>query len=164
MREECIALGIALQHLGNFCLDNFSDRILVQKKIYCAQMLGVDFGFSFNWYLRGPYSPGLTSLAFEAINQGPEQLSNYHLNEEVTSKLDIVNTIANDGRKMGLSEVSWLELVASVHYLTCAATWIKKRTKDAIWEKLHEYKPKYTQTNFEKAWETLTDYRVLPAT
>lgn len=163
MREQSIALGIALKYLDNFCLHNFTDRILVQKKIYCAQMLGVDFGFSYNWYLRGPYSPGLTSLAFEAISQGSEQLSDYQLNEEVISKLDMVSTIANDERKMELSEASWLELIASVHYLTCEASWIKDRTKEAIWEKLHEYKPKYSRPHFENAWDVLTNYRVLPA-
>lgn len=163
MQEEGLALGLTLDYLGNFSLNSFNDRIIVQKKIYCAQMLGIDFGFSYNWYLRGPYSPELTSLAFETVNSGLSSLDGYELSDDVIEKLNIVKDIAEARENWGLSEVDWLELVCSVHYLIHEASWIKDKSKENIAKNLFEYKPKYDTNDFNAAWSTLDDQGLIGA-
>lgn len=40
---------------------SFEDRLLAQKIIYIAQsLLDIDFGYSFVWHIRGPYSKALS--------------------------------------------------------------------------------------------------------
>ena len=35
-------------------LDSFAARLSLQKAIYLVQEAGVQLGYSFHWYLRGP--------------------------------------------------------------------------------------------------------------
>ena len=46
-------------------VDKFEDRIIVQKVIFLLQIKKVEFGYDFNLYLRGPYSPDLTKDMFD---------------------------------------------------------------------------------------------------
>ena len=55
------ALGVPVR------LDSFADRLTVQKSVYLAQAAGVQLGYQFHWYLRGPYSPTLTRDAFGVV-------------------------------------------------------------------------------------------------
>lgn len=55
---------------------DFEDRLKVQKVIYLLKLKGVDAGFKYNLYVRGPYSPDLTqeiysnSAGFEGLHTG----------------------------------------------------------------------------------------------
>lgn len=42
-----------------FRIDTFEDRLKLQKLVYIAKFYGIDLGYHFNEYLRGPYSPEL---------------------------------------------------------------------------------------------------------
>jgi uncharacterized protein YwgA len=41
-------------------VDEFQDRLKMQKIVYILQKMGVKSGFSFGLHVRGPYSPDLT--------------------------------------------------------------------------------------------------------
>lgn len=41
-------------------LERFEDRLIAQKVVYLLQLKGVKSGFSYDLYVRGPYSPDLT--------------------------------------------------------------------------------------------------------
>jgi hypothetical protein len=41
--------------------DHFEDKLIIQKAVYLLQLKGVRTGFGFNLYVRGPYSPALTT-------------------------------------------------------------------------------------------------------
>jgi uncharacterized protein YwgA len=41
-------------------VDDFQDKLVMQKVIYLLEKLGIDCGYSYSLYLRGPYSTGLT--------------------------------------------------------------------------------------------------------
>jgi len=51
-----------LAALNYSCLssDDFQDKLVIQKIVYLLQMKGIKFNYSFNLYVRGPYSPDLT--------------------------------------------------------------------------------------------------------
>ncbi|MGD0817828.1 MAG: hypothetical protein ABR986_05440 [Methanomassiliicoccales archaeon] len=45
--------------------ENFEDKLVIQKIVYLIQLKGMRTGYAFNLYVRGPYSPDLTSDIYE---------------------------------------------------------------------------------------------------
>lgn len=111
-----IANGLIFQAL-EVEKDTFDERLLSQKKIFLLENLGVEIGYSYNWYIRGPYSPDLTSYIFANLDMLREQdLSKYSLSENVKEKIEIVNGLANK-KPDSLDTSSWYELLASIFYI-----------------------------------------------
>lgn len=52
-------------------------NVLFAKRDLSLQSLGTDFGYSYNWYLRGQYSPALANYVYSNI----EILSNTDFND-----------------------------------------------------------------------------------
>ncbi|MHA1731449.1 MAG: hypothetical protein ACTSU5_05875 [Promethearchaeota archaeon] len=70
-------------------MNNFSNRLVLQKTIYLIQKLGFDLGYRFNWYLRGPYSPSLAADGFYIESLLEERQENLDLREDsLQSNLD----------------------------------------------------------------------------
>ncbi len=57
----------SLENAGvyEFKINTFEDRLKLQKIVYIAKCFGIDLGYSFNEYLRGPYSPELADDYYE---------------------------------------------------------------------------------------------------
>ena len=58
-------LGVLIKDIGNFDMDTFDGRLRFQKTVQILQAFGIDLGYYYNWYLRGPYCPDLTRDGFE---------------------------------------------------------------------------------------------------
>src|SRR5207253_11490502 len=97
MNASRIELALVLHHLDvPIDLRTFSNRLNVQKKIYLAQIAGIDLGYRFGWYIRGPYSTGLTQDAFtlkDEISSGDTEQEGYRLHPTVTKCLDEAKTL-----------------------------------------------------------------------
>src|SRR3989344_71579 len=52
----------------SFDMSTFSNRLRLQKVIYFIQEMGINLGYSFSWYLYGPYCPDLTKDAYQIDN------------------------------------------------------------------------------------------------
>ena len=143
-----IANGLVFQALG-VSKDTFDDRLLSQKKVFLLQELGVDMGYSYNWYVRGPYSPDLTTYIFNNLDVLKEQdFSNYRFSDTVQKKISSVNALANS-KPDSLSIPSWYELLASVLYIH--TRW----KKEDVFASLVQYKPQYTCDHFKAAVDEL---------
>ena len=46
-------------------VSDFEGRVIIQKVIYLLKLKGVETGFNYNLYVRGPYSPSLTRELYE---------------------------------------------------------------------------------------------------
>ena len=76
---------------------SFEDRLRLQKYVYIMERLGLDLGYSFSGYLRGPYSPDLAddyySKADDVLN-----LRTFHMltekEREVAEKMKEVVTLS----------------------------------------------------------------------
>ena len=111
-----IAKGLIFQAL-KVEKDSFDDRLISQKKLYLLQMLGIDIGYSYNWYIRGPYSPHLSTYVFNNLDVLKEQdFSAYNLSDTVKKAIDKINNLENK-KPESLSISSWYELLASVLYI-----------------------------------------------
>ena len=73
-----------LKNLGmkNPSTEDFEDKLVIQKAVYLLQLKGVKTGFEFNLYVRGPYSPALTT---ELYNH-PRELRSLETSTQLSGK------------------------------------------------------------------------------
>lgn len=139
-----IANGLVFQALG-VNKDSFEGRLMSQKKVFLLQELGINMGYSYNWYVHGPYSPDLTTYIYNNIDVLIEQdLSKYCFSDTVQEKIDAVNSLGKV-KPDSLDVPSWYELLASVVYIQ------KKWKKDDAFSCLVEYKPQFSREHYNVA-------------
>ncbi|MCX6804145.1 MAG: hypothetical protein NTY48_06300 [Candidatus Diapherotrites archaeon] len=63
-------------------LDNFDNKLVIQKTIFLLQKKGIDCGVPYNFYVRGPYSPELTKGMYEE----QEKLKSLKTSKELSKK------------------------------------------------------------------------------
>jgi hypothetical protein len=99
-------------------LGTFSSRLQLQKQVYLLQSLGLPTEFSYNWYLRGPYSPGLTKVAFEEVvepsNRDDRTYEEFKLSSSSQGLLDRLSRMKEQRPEPLAEEDDWLELLASM--------------------------------------------------
>ena len=121
MKKAQINLKLFLDALGiSSEISTLEDRKRVQKAVYIGQEAGVDLGYSYGWYLLGPYSPELTQDYFtlnDDLINGDEDYKRYKLVEPLLGKLDDIKSLMEVPQKVNLPQEDWLELVASIVYL-----------------------------------------------
>jgi hypothetical protein len=119
MDRQRIGLKLALDSLGqDLDLSDFDRRLILQKAVYLVQAAKVDLGYTFHWYLRGPYSPALTRDAFALraeLAQDTDELRDWNLDPVSLGYLaklrEVFRSIPAETRARRL------ELLASVHFL-----------------------------------------------
>jgi uncharacterized protein YwgA len=165
VNKDHILLKLALDRIGfsDIQLDGFTDRKILQKKIYLLQLTGIDLGFRYNWYVKGPYSPALADAAFalrEEI-QYDNEYEGYQLNPKTENKFEKLDEIIKLPDTFEAEEHEWLELLASLHYLKHIAYWSGKDNPpfEEIFYKLIKSKPQFTNKKelVEAAWQRLNE-------
>ncbi|BCU68703.1 hypothetical protein HS7_21400 [Sulfolobales archaeon HS-7] len=84
-----IALSVLKYAKPDLRLDiknSFDDRLRLQKYVFIMEKLGLNLGYDFNEYLRGPYSPGLAM--------------DYYGNADTVKELKISRELTNEERKV----------------------------------------------------------------
>ncbi len=152
MSRRLAGLAAFMRELS-LSLDGFSNRILTQKTIYLCQVVGVDLGYRYNWYLKGPYSPALTSDAFEL--KDITQFQNVRLKDHVRGKIQVVNDLLAKHHNYDLEKADWSELLVSLHYLRHISPQPVKKTKDEVINALCECKNYFTSDQAACAWDEL---------
>lgn len=137
MDSRALALKLVLQNLGvEHNIDTVTDRLTLQKAIYLAQAAQVDLGYSYGWYLRGPYSPRLTQDYYNLASLSDEDLldglSAHELKESVKKNLKRVKTLVASTTRGEVSLARWLELLASLHYLLQVSNLTEAATRHRI--------------------------------
>jgi uncharacterized protein YwgA len=71
----------ALEDAGiyRFKIDLFEDRLKLQKIVYIAKHFGIDLGYTFNEYIRGPYSPELADDYYKLKDIWDEEIRRLEL-------------------------------------------------------------------------------------
>jgi uncharacterized protein YwgA len=126
MDNDLIILNICLHELGvPPAIDTINDRKRVQKAIYLAQAAGVNFGYDYNWYVHGPYSPELANdyyklaeaLLVKDIPVSGDGNNGLQIEGSVRNKLKSLASIINKPPGFPLEQEDWLELASSLHFL-----------------------------------------------
>jgi len=133
------ALGI------NPKMETFSERKLMQKLVYLLQKFGIDLGFYYNWYLHGPYSPGLTRVLFEIVEEGPKR--HMALTQEQITKIAELRSILGDDFRSS----DKLELIVSIDYLRERARRIRASDREVL-KILKKQKPYFTEQEISECW------------
>ena len=115
-----------LKQLGiDIDVSTFSKRLILQKIVYFLQEAGNHLGYSFGWYIHGPYSPDLTSDLYSVVgilDKGiiPKNFEVGMLSEREKDGINKVKKLMQRIGEISQSEkdkVKWLELLASLHYV-----------------------------------------------
>ena len=105
----------------DFTFANFSERMEVQKTTYLLQEMGLNFGdYGFRWYKHGPYSQAVHDDSFYIIGNFQKiqsesagiKFKDFANDLILKFKELFINTKAT-----GYDFPTWLEAVASIHYL-----------------------------------------------
>ncbi len=141
MSAKLAALKLFLDELGiESSIDTIDDRKRVQKAVYLGQIARVDLGYRFGWYLRGPYSTGLTKDYYalaDAVNSGELDTQGRTLKPELRERLKRIRPLLDPPSGVHLSQEDWLELLASLHFLQ----YVSKFDQDKAVERIRQEKP-----------------------
>ena len=142
-----------LNSLCNVSLDKFDDRLRMQKLGYLVQSLGASGGFTFSWYLRGPYSSSLTKMLYSAEEIGilGKKPSLSHEEKQIIKNLK--QLLQNN-----LDDPRTLELYASVWYLL-PKQHVSTDDVDYILETFKTAKPNYSNHEVRKCIDTILHFK-----
>lgn len=155
MNNIDIANGIVFQKMA-ISKESFDDRLMSQKKIYLLQSLGTDLGYTYNWYVHGPYSPSLTNNIYNNLEVLiSSDFSEYHLSETAENNIEKVNSLIED-KKPELAAASWYELLASLLYIyNNKNSWKVDDNKKSLFDALMKQKPQFSEEQCAYAYQVL---------
>lgn len=128
-------------------VDTFSDRKKLQKLVYLTENFGIDLGFTFSWYVYGPYSSKLTRVMFDKDQGTSSKLASIpNLKDKIKN---LRNFLGDD-----ITSSDKLELLASVHYIACIIDDPTSR-KTEVFNIIGEQKPQFTKEEVENAYSKI---------
>jgi len=111
-------LDLFLRELGeDSSIDGIDNRLRLQKAVYLGQLFGVDLGYRYSWYVKGPYSPPLTQDYYKLAESIADTRSGKVLRPDLSEKLRSARELLRVPTGVTLDKPQWYELLASLHYL-----------------------------------------------
>lgn len=86
-----------------FNVDEFDDRLKMQKLVYFARECGLDVPYNYNIYRHGPYSPALAEDYYEISDSGNRRVGASEIDTATFEEL-----VEGRGNE-------WLEIAATIH-------------------------------------------------
>jgi len=135
-------------------METFSERKRVQKMVYLLdKVFHLNFGFSYNWYLHGPYSPELTKLIFDVIEKEREDIAKpVNLSAEDRAKIGRLRLFLCDD----IESTDALELLVSLHYILKCSPDSDSKVENAV-DFLKSKKPYFSDEEISDALKRLQD-------
>lgn len=151
---DAYALGLLLQDIGNFDMSSFRGRLLFQKTVQLLQSFGIDLGYRYNWYLRGPYSPDLAKVGFELKDVVPKlrDIPIEFENKTNKSRYDRFTAFMMDKK----DDPNALEIASSICFLHKEG--LDKRTVLRLTAGKRSH---FTMDGCERLWDELEKYEVV---
>lgn len=149
--RTAVELGYILKQIPGyeFSVDRFDDRLRLQKTVYLLQAFGINRGYEFGWYLRGPYCSLVAMDGFDLrgvysrIPKGETAFTTRRANE----LFDRFCSFVRD------KSTAYLEIAASLHYLKHSGT---GGSDDHIKKMVEAKRPEFTAEQVEEAWSDLS--------
>ena len=149
--KSAVELGYILKHVPGyeFSVDSYDDRLRFQKIVYLLQAFGINRGYDFAWYLRGPYC----SLAahdgfdlrdvYDTIPAGKKVFMSARANKAFKRFCKFVeDTSTRD-----------LEVAALLHYLRRSEDWEDARIREAVEGRRSEF----TKEVVDRVWDGMKE-------
>ncbi len=127
------------------------ERIVVQKTMYFTQQFGAYLGYSYSWYVYGPYSPSLTKDAFAVWSAGKSVVGSAADATHLGGVLDQVARFLGKRSK----DAVWLETLGSLHMLSKL---YPSESVSQLVARVLKKAPYFTHTDCEEAWRHLAAF------
>ena len=170
MRYDLIALNMFIKEMGlpTDVSGSFANRLKLQKALYLIQLTGVDLGYRFSWYLRGPYSTALAKDLFELESllqsEEKEEVSGYQFTAKIKSLLSKSVGLLQKPAGIDLKDEEWYELLASLHFLKHIAFIpdVKDKSFDVVYKNLTPDKQNlFGEGIGKKGWDFLEGFKLI---
>ena len=129
--------------------NSLENRIIVQKIAYLLQKKGIQFGYSFGWYIYGVFSRDLWR---DNLGNSDSKTSR----ELSPVELVTIDTLKHQSVKNTFSNSDELELVTSILY------WAEKQSKpindEEVLNLVRATKPRFKDSEYSKAVEIATSF------
>ena len=116
MQYSNLTATVAMRELHCFSNRTFHERILLHKKMYLAQVLGIPLGFGYRFGKYGPYSDDLFQISDDIISDGEACIEGFELRPQYMAIITAINSAIR--RFHGISDTALCILLASVAYWT----------------------------------------------
>jgi uncharacterized protein YwgA len=120
MDRNQLLLALALRESNiPISVEEFDNRLLVQKAVYLLQQRGVELGYPYSWYVRGPYSSRLANDLFFLANldaDGKQELGKYTFGKKTKALIGEIWDLFQPNQRLH-ERAKRLELLASVLFL-----------------------------------------------
>jgi uncharacterized protein YwgA len=129
--------------------DEYAKRVIAQKMLFLLESkFGVRTPWAFNWYVAGPYAPGLTSELY-AIAEHPQDVKaaarDVRLKPSAATKIaGLKNLLSRAPRQDTQGKAEWLELLASIHYIAEKEHLDLESQAEKVIRQVEEAKPKFS--------------------
>jgi uncharacterized protein YwgA len=140
---------------------SYERRVTAQKIIYLlTSRFGAKFPWKFSWYIAGPYSPSLAREFYaiaEELESVKEAARQVEFRPEMKERISRVRSLMNyDYSKTGLTLAEWLELLASVDYIS---NWrsIDLCSREELVRWVKRSKPKFSEEQIIEAIKCLVE-------
>jgi len=150
LSERINTLKVVFKRLESFDVTTSRGRIAIQKIIYFLQAFGINLGYSFSWFIHGPYSTGLMADAF-ALDKMCDTVQERQLADEEEQALEKLSVFLGDR----IDDYVWLELLGSIHFLRAIAPLLKK---DEIIRQILVHQEYFTEEMCDEAWNYLVKF------
>lgn len=152
-------LAALLSAFGGFEIRTVADRKRVQKLVYLAQQLNIPMGYSFGWYIHGPYSSSLARDYFrlESRRASGEELLQYKLDGRYNGSSKTLHEILSV-KPDPLSDPDWAELLASIVFLKKESGLSTDEVRSTI-----NNKKRHVSRYFDVAYRSLAEKQIIGA-
>ena len=156
MNKETVELGFILKQIKDyeFTMQDFDDRLRLQKLIYLLQASGVYLGYDFSWYLRGPYCSQLAHNGFALRKVYGDIPDDIRLKNECDRK-----NFAKFQKFVDGKDIDGLEIAASLHYQKTVRG--KNVTDEDILKKVTEKRPNFTEQKVRDIWGEMKKWQLI---
>lgn len=141
-----------LNRMGNFdpfqYQNDFDKRLILQKAIYLLQAFGLNIGYRYSWYLRGPYCPDLTKVAYSVANDyDPHAFSKFCDAQDEERFCEFLRFLGDKK-----DDQEWMEVTASIHFL---AKLYGEQNEQLVFDKIHKKMGRLSRETFIAVWNNL---------
>ena len=162
MERRQIGVKLVMDQLGlPVRVESFADRLVLQKAVYLAQAAGVDLGYYYRWYVRGPYCPSVTDDGFciaTELSQNVDDSEGWTFDKVSSQRLAGIRDFV--ARLDSASLAKKLELFASVHFLIDRKQ-VPGRSPEKIAALLKKFGKDFDASDVSAALGGLRDYGII---
>jgi len=139
--------GLVKRLYPEFDLNSFENRLKLQKFVFLLRSAGLDLGYNYSLYLRGPYSPEVARDAFSIQNWQSIRPVRFGTSEYETKFDELLEFL--DPHK---NDIIWLEIVSTILLISELH---KNESKEAVIDHFLIVKPKFGKEEIIPIYEEL---------